>query len=1603
MQADIQKKERWGIHFWSVVFIFFLSPLFSQSQVSAKFTADVISGCAPLQVNFTDQSTGNITNWSWDLGVSTSSAKNPTAIYLAGGTYTVKLTVSNTAGATSTSTTIITVYALPAVDFSSSDTIGCTPLVTQFTDLSNSGSGTLTQWEWNFGDGATSTQQYPTHSYTTAGTYGIVLKVTNSHGCVKTGSKAQYIKAGSSVKAGFSSAVPSYCNFPVSIPFTNTTAATGNTFYAWQFGDGQISSQLNPTHTYSSPSNYNVTLIASNNEGCADTVSKPINLTARQSSFTGPNVLCAGVAGNFITTSSPAPVSVVWNMGDGTTYTTTTVNHTYATGGSYVVKMINDFGGCKDSISKTITVNSFTQVNFSAPVTSNCKAPLTVNFQDQSAGANSWAWDFGDGTKSSNPNPTHTYTDTAKFTVTLVAGNSNGCFGTSQKTSFINIIPPSITVTNAPVYGCPPYTYSPKYNVGGVDNIASYSWDFGDGFISTSANPSHTYTSIGSYTIVVKFTSVNGCSDSLRLAYAVSLGEPTTVDFSTSPTPVCNGKVTFTPMVGLTPDSYAWNFGDGTVSTSKNPTHSYTDTVPYSVSLVVNKGGCNSSATKTNVVKVAGPIAKFSFTKDCINRGRVSFTNASLNGTSVKWDFGDGNTSAANNPVYTYNADSNYKVMLVIGNGACTDTVIQTVPVWLGKTAFTSTANTLCKGGRNILFLNHPNPSQVVSYNWNFTGNPNDPFINTPSSPVGWVYNKTGNYGFIGYTIDAFGCRDSVGIPQVIRVNGPAANFGVINNNGCVASVSNFSDSSASDGVNAIKQWSWDFGDNTSQNFTNAPFTHKYNAAGSYTVKLKVTDASGCSDSLTRSSLITINQGKAGFTSVDSFACPGSNVRFTDQSSGNIMSYKWSFGDGSTSTIASPIHIYATTGVYPVQLIIAASSGCSDTLIKNNFVTVKKPIAKFSVSDSVSNCPPTQINFFDSSVYVQTWKWSFGDGNTAAGQKATNIFITPGNYKAQLIAASPGGCMDSAFKNIVVYGPTGKLTYSPLSGCSPLQVSFKATNVFGASNYIWDYGDGIASTTTDSSSIHSYLTLGDYLPKVLLKDAKGCVVPYSGVDTIFVEKIRPAFGSNVRTLCDSGSVTFTDSTVANGSLNRIWYFGDGRTSTLKNPVHKYIAPGLYNVKLVIQSSFGCSDSISYGAYIKVVKSPSIAIVAPDSICEGPVNFSVQLAPDTSKIVSWAWTFENGNRSSLQTPVTQNFTTGPYKNTLIATNTSGCITTVQRRLTVLSLPVLQLTNDTTICEGSSIQLKASGANTYTWTATAPATLSCSTCDNPVVSSITNTMFKVKGISTSGCFSLDSVKLKVLPKYILSVSPDVNVCTNASVQLTASGAPNYMWSPSSGLSAVNIANPKASPVTTTTYTVIGYDSLGCFTDTAFVTTRVFTYPKVDLGPDITVSIGNTLTLNSVVTNDVVSYRWTPTTDLSCATCPSPSLTSRQDILYRLLVTNNGGCVAEDSIRIIVTCNNSSVFVPNTFSPNGDGMNDIFYPRGKGIFSIRDLKIFNRWGEPVFEKRDFPPNDPSSGWTGMYKGKMAEVGVYTYYVEIVCNSSQVLKYFGNINLIQ
>ncbi len=164
-----------------------------------------------------------------------------------------------------------------------------------------------------------------------------------------------------------------------------------------------------------------------------------------------------------------------------------------------------------------------------------------------------------------------------------------------------------------------------------------------------------------------------------------------------------------------------------------------------------------------------------------------------------------------------------------------------------------------------------------------------------------------------------------------------------------------------------------------------------------------------------------------------------------------------------------------------------------------------------------------------------------------------------------------------------------------------------------------------------------------------------------------------------------------------------------------------------------------------------------------------------------------------------------------------------------------------------------------------------------------------------------------------------------------------------------------------------------------------------------------VGVPLTLPVSYSSGVTSYLWTPGTSLSCTDCPQPVTTTKFNIDYTIAVADSNACKEEAKIRVIVLCQGATIFFPNAFSPNGDGSNDVFYVRGHGLARVKSIRMFNRWGEVVFEKKDFPVSDASSGWDGRYRNTAPQTGVYIYQAEVFCENGDVLRFEGNVAIIK
>jgi gliding motility-associated-like protein len=739
------------------------------------------------------------------------------------------------------------------------------------------------------------------------------------------------------------------------------------------------------------------------------------------------------------------------------------------------------------------------------------------------------------------------------------------------------------------------------------------------------------------------------------------------------------------------------------------------------------------------------------------------------------------------------------------------------------------------------------NPGNISTYSWDFGDGTQ---FTTANDTTSHTYASGGNYNVLLITTDVHGFKDTILKNNYIHSNGPVANFSATNTGGCSGLTTTFTDLSIPDGTNPIVSWQWNFGDGTIQTFTAPPFTHAYTTPGVFSVSLKITDASGCVDTITMNNLIHSTDPWITFFANNTVTCPGAPLTW-GVSGVNYDSLLWNFGDGTTSTLTFPPKSYSASGIYTVKLYATDAYGCTDSLVRNNYITVGSPNASFVADDTVSVCSPFEVNFTNTSTFYNAQTWTFEPGVTSTLPNPSYYFTAPGTFNVELITTSPGGCLDTAYKTIILYDTAGfRVDYNPFNGCNPLNINFNAVST-GTPTYIWDFGDGQTLVSNSPSISHTYASFGNFLPKVILQDETGCLVPLNGADTVRIIGAVANFGLDKNFFCQTGTVNFTDSTTFNDPVvSYNWNFGDGNTSTSQNPSHIYSSPGLFNVSLVVQTQFGCTDTMRIDSAIKIVANPQVRIDGNNSSCAGdPILFTGNfIIPDTS-MVTWSWTFGNGSTSNMQNPPAQTYNqSGSYIVTAIAINSSGCKDTTIKNLTVHALP----------------------------TVTMPAT-------------------------------------------------------------------------------------------------------------------------------ITIPAGTTISIPATYSGNMTSYVWTPSTFLNCTSCPRPDATPPYTIQYTVTFTDSNSCDNKGSIIIKAECKNANVFIPNLFSPYVDGSNDVFYPRVTGLDRAKHMRIFNRWGEIVFEKYDMPVNSAAAGWDGTWKGKKANADTYVYQIEIYCQNGELLTYTGNITLIR
>lgn len=308
-----------------------------------------------------------------------------------------------------------------------------------------------------------------------------------------------------------------------------------------------------------------------------------------------------------------------------------------------------------------------------------------------------------------------------------------------------------------------------------------------------------------------------------------------------------------------------------------------------------------------------------------------------------------------------------------------------------------------------------------------------------------------------------------------------------------------------------------------------------------------------------------------------------------------------------------------------------------------------------------------------------------------------------------------------------------------------------------------------------------------------------------------------------------------------------------------------------------------------------------------------------------------------------------------------------------------IPVVSATNNSPVCEGTSLNLVATGGTLYDWTG--PSAFSATTA-NPSRIATANAAGQYNVVVTDqfGCINKASTTALINSKPTATVSTNKNICEGDSVTLNAGGGTSYLWSPANSLSNADMPTTVAKPADTTTYTIVVTSANNC-TDTAGVTVNVFRKPLVSAGPDKIILKGQSTDLKGIASGTNISLFWSPSFYLDNSFIVNPVATPPANIVYTLHAVSNDGCgSATDDIAIKVF---NDIYIPSAFSPNNDGLNDVWRIEALVTYPEAQLRIFNRYGVSVFESSGLFP-----GWDGIYKGKVVPAGAYTYVIELKNN---------------
>ncbi|MBK7935831.1 MAG: gliding motility-associated C-terminal domain-containing protein [Lewinellaceae bacterium] len=1409
------------------------------------------------------------------------------------------------------------------------------------------------------------------------------------------------------------------CQFS-SVILSGNGSSTGPGFtYLWTPSPGgnivSGGATLNPV--VNAPATYTL-LVTNTINACTATAAVPVvadtNIVVAVANAPDTLNCVTGVSTLNTNGSSAGPaMTYVWTSGDGNiTGGANTPNPTVDQPGTYQLLLTNTANGCSATDLAVVAQNiTIPEVEIAPPVQLTCANPTQViqaqNLTLPGGFAYSWSAPPGGGIISgdSTLNPVINAPGLYVLTTTNL---SSGCTAVDSVTIDLEVGTPVAVASSPGPLTCVVLTQTLSSAGSSTGPNFTYLWTTTGGNITGGADtPNPSLNQAGIYNLLITNTS-NGCTATTSVVVSQNTLLPAAI---INPPPVLTcaltqfyfsadgtGDATWTT-IGGNIVSGGGQFGDCEVNAAGI----------YILSATDPSNGCTSADTVVVTANQQQPALSVPAPAglSCLQTSLVLAATASGDSLSYQWQTTGGQfVSGQNTAAPVVDAPGAYSLTVTDGVNGCTNStgIVVNQDITQPNIQITTPGIITCSFPAQSISAQNLSLPGTFSYSWTAAAGGNIVSGNNALSPL---VNAGGDYDLV-VTNTVNGCSSVFSVNVQQNTNPPVAEAGL--NDTLTCNISTLTINGSGTGTGAlIFGWTASGGGNIVSGQNTA--TPVVDSPGVYNL-LVTNTINGCTATDAVQVFDDVNAPQANAGAPDTLTCILAQITLNGAASAgaNIL-YNWT-ASGGGNIVSGPNNLQPVVdepGIYTLS-VTNTLNGCvatSQVTIAENITTPPAGVA----APGTLTCAVTSLGLAGTPVAGNyTWLWSTSGGNIVSGANTANPVIDqPGAYTL-VVTDQQNGCSAAAFSVVSenITPPAISAAAPQLLTCAVLAVPVNGTVTQPIVGYtaIWTTSDGhfITGQNTLSASVDAP---GTYL--LTVQDAQnGCVTT---VQTTVNQNIMPPVAQAAapnQITCANPVVSLSGAGSSAGAGFTYAWSGGQITAGQNTLTPSAAATGPYNLTVTDQAN-GCT-AVASTTLTSNTTPPTVVIASPGLLtC---VQNTVTLDANASSqgpAFTPAWTSANGQivsgQNSLNPVVSQQ---GLYTLT-IQNSQNGCSASSQSTVFQNTTPPgaeagpspeLHCNQAQATLQGSS---PTPGIMAYSWTTTGGNFVSGANLQTPVVDAPGSYLLVVTNPS-NGCTSTDIVGVTEVPPPAFEpelIQPDCHHPKGTiDISVVTGGTPPFTYSKNggqtfSGQSLFGNLAPGA-------YDLVVRDAHGCTSEETAVVSPPF-LPEVELEDFILIQLGDSVMLDPVLNqpaSNIALWQWSPPDGLSCTDCPAPWAKPLRSTVYTLKITDLNGCEAKADIQLRVD-RQRYLYAPNIFSPNGDGVNDLFTLYARGVKDIRSLQVFDRWGAEIFLVEHLQPNDELRGWNGTYRGNLLNPAVFVWQAVVEFDDGEVEVFSGDVTI--